>query len=133
VTAETYYRHAAFFPIALPAIAGAFLFMLVKVDVRPIGAATDGFGDTSEFIATADLLSAVPYAFFVRYVIARRKPKAEAEFRDLSWTGPPYVAGLLTVSMAAMATANVRLPRVVGFAAFVGLLAASSLLLCSSD
>jgi hypothetical protein len=69
MTAETYYRRAAFLPVVVPLLAFIMLLVLTAIGgpVDDVLRATD---DVAGFLVIAGLLSLVPYGLFVGIALA---------------------------------------------------------------
>jgi hypothetical protein len=122
MTAETYYRRAAFLPVAVPVLAFVLLLVLSAIGEPAKGLllATD---DVAGFLVIAGLLSLLPYGLFVGIALSWAEPSTEADYRRLSWLAPGFIALPFGLVMGLFALGSKSLVGAVGSFATWGLLA----------
>lgn len=69
MTAESFYRRAAFLPVAVPIAALALLLLLVTIG-EPAEQLASAIDDAAGFLVIAGIASLVPYALFVVVALA---------------------------------------------------------------
>ena len=119
----SFYRRAAFLPVAIPIVAALVAMMSNGAHVPPDGPLYT-FVDTLLFIAVAGVVGLIPYGLFIGVVLSSIRPTSGQEMRRLSRLAPSMIAfpfGLAVALLMPMAPGGLR-GRVSSFYMF-GLLA----------
>ncbi len=87
----SFYRRAAFFPVAIPLLAALVAMMFNGAHVPPDGPLYT-FVDTLLFIAVAGVVGLIPYALYIGVVLSSIRPTSGQEMRRLSWLAPSMIA-----------------------------------------
>jgi len=111
ISAEAFYRRAAFLPLVLPVLA-AGLVTLMNVSGIADRPGSIAVADLAGFIAIAGVVGIAPYGLWAVIAVAFTNPTTERDYRRMSWFAPGFIAfpfglllGLLELGRAPLGSA----------------------------